>query len=162
MNITSKTIEMIKCNRLHYIVEDLGELGINERMANTILLIRGVYQKFCFWRDMMCARSRWRVEINRSLRRTEHAQNDRKLAWSQFNNANTEYDAAIAYSHHRNALNRLRWEAGFRAGLDLARTDLEAAAQQNRWIAPDNDDVAERWLQFAALDNLDTEVEDWN
>lgn len=117
-----------------------------------ILLARGIFKKFSFWEKMCYASERWKQEINRSLRRTEIAQTDRKTAYKKFIDAETEYDQTVFHSHHVNALKRIQWERGFRAGLEIARSDLKGAIDTPRWLAPYDDRFARNFIEELDLE----------
>jgi hypothetical protein len=108
-------------NKPTLIVRDLEAHGVSKMVTYTILLTRGVFKWFSCRRDLIRAKDRWKVEINRVLSCIKNAKEFRDME-------------------------RLWWLRGYLKALELCRKDVREICHSDRWRAPDNDDKAFRFL----------------
>jgi len=116
-----KTINNYSQNRPSLIAKDLKKFGVPEDTTYRILLARGVFKWLAKRRDLIKIKNNWRARTTEviSMIRVAKAQKD-----------------------HKGHI----WLKGYLACLEDNRQDIGAICHGERWIAPDNDSTASRWL----------------
>lgn len=116
-----KSIWNIRQNKPSYVVRDLAEYAPEDIIYDS-LLKRGVFKWFAVRRDLIKLKNLWRKRIHVTFASQRVCKRYRL--------------------HHR-----AHWIAGYRYAMEECRKEVRELCHSERWRAPDNDNLAQYYLE---------------